>query len=247
MCQDLASHPSKRYYPNASIPPLLDIPGLFDPDANTPMWMDASLNEDDETHVPPAYLADPKVQEGILGWLGLQRCQEEESRVLSEMDGLLSWMSSQIDAINQALNICQGPPLLSTIELTHNHSPCFVDPALAFQLDTQLQTHLTVGTKWMHDLGDVIDFSKWPSEIPLPKKKQKGSDYDEDGDNSGGTSLHEVIEDLELDDQHAQFLDVADLQEEDEVEKLLGKVAEHCEELAVDFSSTEEDITMLFN
>jgi hypothetical protein len=99
----------------------------------------------------------------------------------------------------------------------------------------------------MRDLGDVIDFSKWPSEIPQPKKKQKGSDYDEDGDNSGGTSLHEVIEDLELDDQHAQFLDVADLQEEDEVEKLLGKVAECCEELAVDFSSTQEDITMLFN
>ena len=99
----------------------------------------------------------------------------------------------------------------------------------------------------MHDLGDVVDFSKWPSAIPLPKKKQKGSDYDGDGDNSGGTSMHEVIEDLELDDQHAQFLDVANLQEEDEVEKLLGKVAERCEELAVDFSSTEADITMLFN
>jgi hypothetical protein len=56
-----------------------------------------------------------------------------------------------------------------------------------------------------------------------------------------------VIEDLELDDQHAQFLDVADLQEEDEVEKLLGKIAERCEELAVDFSSTHEDIVTLFN
>jgi len=115
MRQDLASHPSKRYYPNASIPPPLDIPGLFNPDANSPMWMDTSLNDHDETHVPPAYLANPKVQEGILGWLGLQRCQEEESRILGEMDGLLGWMSSQIDTINQALNICKGSPLLSTI------------------------------------------------------------------------------------------------------------------------------------
>jgi hypothetical protein len=119
MCQDLASHPSKRYYPNASIPPPLDVPGLFNLDANSPMWMDAdtSLNYDeDQAHVPPAYLANPKVQEGILGWLGLQRCEEEESRILGELDGLLSWMSSQIDAIDKALNTCQGSPFLSTFE-----------------------------------------------------------------------------------------------------------------------------------
>jgi hypothetical protein len=48
MCQDLASHPSKRHYPSATIPPLLDIPGLFNPDANTSMWMDASLNDNDD-------------------------------------------------------------------------------------------------------------------------------------------------------------------------------------------------------
>jgi hypothetical protein len=113
MCHDLASHPSKRYYPNALIPPPLDIPGLFSPDANSPMWMDATLNDNDETHVPPAYLANPKVQEGILGWLGLQRCQEEESHILGEMEGLLGWMSSQIDSINQALSICQGLPLFT--------------------------------------------------------------------------------------------------------------------------------------
>jgi hypothetical protein len=108
MCQELVSHPSKRHYPNASIPPLIDIPGLFDPDANSPMWMDSSLNDEDEAHAPPNYLANPKVQEGILGWLGLQRCQEEESRILGEMDGLLSWMSNQIEAIKQVLNICRG-------------------------------------------------------------------------------------------------------------------------------------------
>jgi len=96
----------------------------------------------------------------------------------------------------------------------------------------------------MRDLGNVIDFTKWPSEIPRPKKKGKGPDDDEEADNS---SCAPVIEDLELDDRHAQFLDAADLQEEDEVEKLLGKVAECCEELAVDFSSTQDDITTLFH
>jgi len=98
----------------------------------------------------------------------------------------------------------------------------------------------------MHDLGNVVDFAKWPPQIPRPKKKQKVTDYDEEADNPGGASLHEVIEDLELDDQHAQFLEVADLLEEDEVEKLVGKVAEQCEELAVDFSGMQEDVATLF-
>jgi hypothetical protein len=98
----------------------------------------------------------------------------------------------------------------------------------------------------MHDLRNVMGFSKWPNEIPWPQKKQKAPDYEE-AENTGCTLLHEVIEDLELDDQHAQFLEAADHQEEDEVEKLLGKVAERCEELAVDFSSTQEDITRLFD
>lgn len=129
MCQELASHPSKRYYPNASIPPLLDLPGLFNPDANSPMWMDASLNDNDETHVPPAYLADPKVQEGILGWLQLERCKEEEFRVLREMNGLIQWVAQRINAIKHALCFCQGLPslhyLLSHASLINLfHRPC---------------------------------------------------------------------------------------------------------------------------
>jgi hypothetical protein len=99
----------------------------------------------------------------------------------------------------------------------------------------------------MHNLGNFMDFSKWPSAIPRPLKKQKTPDYEEEADKTGCSSQHDIIEDLELDDQHAQFLEVANLQEEDEVEKLVGKVAEHCEELAVDFSSTQEDITRLFD
>ena len=114
MCQDLLSHPSKRYYPSAIIPPLLDIPELFNPNANSSIWMAASLNDKDEECQPPAYLADPKVQDGILGWLALQRCEEEQSRLLGEMDGLIGWVSSQIHSIDQALNICQGFPVFRT-------------------------------------------------------------------------------------------------------------------------------------
>lgn len=98
----------------------------------------------------------------------------------------------------------------------------------------------------MHDLGRVIDWSKWPSEIPRPKKKGKMCDQGEKADDSDNPLADEDIEELELDDQHAQFLNVADLQEEDEVEKLVGKVAECCEGLSVDFSNTQDDIMILF-
>jgi hypothetical protein len=98
----------------------------------------------------------------------------------------------------------------------------------------------------MHDLSNAIDLSKWPSKIPRPKKKQKAEDDDAEANDSGPTLTHEVIEDLELDDQHAQFLDAANRQEEDEVEKLIGKVVECCEEFTIDCSGTQEDLTALF-
>ena len=100
----------------------------------------------------------------------------------------------------------------------------------------------------MHDLSNSIDVSKWPSKIPRPKKKQKQKveEYDAEADDSGPSPTYDVIEDLELDDQHAEFLDAVNHQEEDEVEKLIGKVAECCEEFAIDCSSTQEDVMTLF-
>jgi len=98
----------------------------------------------------------------------------------------------------------------------------------------------------MHDLSNAINLSKWPSQIPQPKKKQKADDYDTEADDSGPSPNHEAIEDLELDDQHAQFLDAANHQEEDEVEKLIGKVVECCEELTIDCSAAQEDLNTLF-
>ena len=98
----------------------------------------------------------------------------------------------------------------------------------------------------MHDLSNAIDLSKWPSQIPWPKKKQQADNCDTEADDSGLSPTHEAIEDLELDDQHAQFLDTANHQEEDEVEKLIGKVVECCEEFTIDCSSTQEDLITLF-
>lgn len=97
----------------------------------------------------------------------------------------------------------------------------------------------------MQDLGNSIDSSKWPAEIPQPKGKQRASDDEYELDGSETALMHEAIEDLELDDRHAEFLTQVNLQEEDEVDRLLGKIAEQCEEFSVDLTGTE-DMAILF-
>lgn len=52
----------------------------------------------------------------------------------------------------------------------------------------------------MQDLGNSIDSSKWPAEIPQPKGKQRASDDEYELDGSETALMHETIEDLELDD-----------------------------------------------
>lgn len=64
---------------------------------------------------------------------------------------------------------------------------------------------------------------------------------DTDLSQSDSALTHMVIEDLELDDQHADFLDPATLQEEDEVEKMVGRVAEGCEQMSVNAGDSAED------
>ncbi|KAF8304858.1 hypothetical protein DL93DRAFT_2066735 [Clavulina sp. PMI_390] len=108
MCQELSSHAKKRYYPNASIPLPLDVAELFNPEANAAMWMDSVSDDSNPADAPPAYLTDPAVQSGIMGWLGLQRCKEEESRLLGEMRRLVGWISEEIDAVDKALSLCEG-------------------------------------------------------------------------------------------------------------------------------------------
>lgn len=137
-----------------------------------------------------------------------------------------------------------GPFMLECILYLLNVA---TDPALFFQLAAQHKLYLTVGTKWMKDLRPAIEFSAWPSNIPRPPPTKKRVGEDDEGDNVDSATLHEIIEELELDDQHAKFLDPTDIQEEDEVEKLLGKVAEQCEELDIDLSSTEDEFATLFN
>lgn len=106
----------------------------------------------------------------------------------------------------------------------------------SFQLETELNSALHLGFRWKHDFRRYIADHRWPAE--LQKRAPNPEAYE---DEPSQMQEHAVIEDLELDDKHAEFLDPIEQQEqdEDEVERLLGKVAEQCEVLHVSSQSLQ--------
>lgn len=111
MQRELTTHPSRQNHLSIPLPVPLDIAQLFNPDANPEMWNDL-VDDDDQSAPLPAYLVFPEVQQGILGWLSLQRCEEEQSRLLAETELLLQWIHNQIQQIKAAQALCTGMPYI---------------------------------------------------------------------------------------------------------------------------------------
>lgn len=108
MCEELQTN--RKLHPHATIPAPLDINQLFNPEVNAAMWNDAVFHnhDGDAPHELPDYLVYSHVQEGILGWLSLQRLSEEQSRLLVEVDVLIAWVANRINSILKALQRCTG-------------------------------------------------------------------------------------------------------------------------------------------
>lgn len=104
---ELATHRSRPRHSSIPLPPALDIAQLFNPDANPEMWNNVMANTEEGQDMP-AYLVHPEVQQGILGWLTLQRCTEEEARLMAEISLLLQWISARIRQIHAALKLSTG-------------------------------------------------------------------------------------------------------------------------------------------
>ncbi|KAI6010472.1 hypothetical protein BKA83DRAFT_4503479 [Pisolithus microcarpus] len=88
--------------PQGSIVPVL-IPkdALFKLDVDDDIWQDAGL-EDDTGRLPPAWLADEKVQSGIRSLLELRHCEEEERHLLHERRTLMEWFSEEWSCLKRA-------------------------------------------------------------------------------------------------------------------------------------------------
>ena len=86
----------------ATAPRPISRDGLFKLDVDDDIWQDLGLDEEDEHAEPPAWLADEPVRKGIRAMLELDRCMEEERRLMEERCFLQEWMMEEWARIRNA-------------------------------------------------------------------------------------------------------------------------------------------------
>ncbi|KAG1812684.1 hypothetical protein EV424DRAFT_1473565 [Suillus variegatus] len=102
LCTQLVSLICQRRAPPSAIPPHpIAREGIFLLDVNDEIWQDVGL-DDDGMH-PPAWLSDEATRSGIRLQLEVDRCVEEETRVMRERSVMQEWMLAEWDAIQTAL------------------------------------------------------------------------------------------------------------------------------------------------
>ena len=78
----------------AICPRTIDMDHLFDLDVDDEIWQDVGLEENDAM-APPRWMSDDAVRDGIKAVLELDRCKEEEERLVHERQALQVWFSEE--------------------------------------------------------------------------------------------------------------------------------------------------------
>jgi hypothetical protein len=105
--------------PGAIAPRDIEREGLFKLDVDDDIWQDVGLDDDYDGNAPPRWLSDEHVRRGIQSLLQLDRCNEEEVRLMREQQAMQDWMKEEW-LINQksqqfASEFCLYNLLLSTV------------------------------------------------------------------------------------------------------------------------------------
>jgi len=101
MCDELRALIRQRKAPTGAIPPLpISRDGIFQLDVDDEIWQDVGL--EDEVMNPPRWLADEDVRQGIRLLLDLDRCLEEEGRLIRERCVMQEWMITEWKALQRA-------------------------------------------------------------------------------------------------------------------------------------------------
>lgn len=106
MCAKMKKLIDQHRAPPGAIAPIpLPRDGLLDLAVDDPIWLDVGLDDLDADGNPtpvPRWLADEKVRIGIRGLLQLDRCLEEEERLIEERATFQEWAAAEWDAISAA-------------------------------------------------------------------------------------------------------------------------------------------------
>jgi hypothetical protein len=90
----------------AVAPHMIEKDGLFMLDVDDEIWQDIGLDDvgDAETSIP-LWLRDDNVRQGIKNLLELDRCEEEERRLLKERKAMHEWMVEEWICVKTATSL----------------------------------------------------------------------------------------------------------------------------------------------
>ncbi|KAJ7912883.1 hypothetical protein B0H13DRAFT_1874459 [Mycena leptocephala] len=105
LCAQIAKLIKDGKAPRGSIPPVpIPAKGLWQLDVNDAIFQDVGLDDnDDGSTAPPLWLCDDQVRAGIKAVLQLDRCDEEDARLLREKCALRVWFAEEWDIVIKAI------------------------------------------------------------------------------------------------------------------------------------------------
>jgi hypothetical protein len=98
----------------------IEMTGLFALDIDDAIWQDVGLADEDLMD-PPLWMCDDDVRSGIKALLELDRCLEEEARLVHERQALQVWFSEEWKIVTegcQATGVCYYILALAGIVIT---------------------------------------------------------------------------------------------------------------------------------
>jgi hypothetical protein len=94
----------KKAPTGATLPIEIPREGLFKLDVDDDIWQDVGLDDGDHD-LAPLWLRDENVRQGIKSMLMLDRCEEEEARLLRERRALQEWMQEEWQVVQRAKDV----------------------------------------------------------------------------------------------------------------------------------------------
>ena len=105
-CKHMQTLVRERKAPrNALLPQAIDTQKLFALDVDDDIWQDAGLDDDNDKCGVPLWLGSESTRQGIKHRLLLDRCVEEEHRLIVERGALQEWMHEEWVTMVEACTI----------------------------------------------------------------------------------------------------------------------------------------------
>ncbi|KAH7903544.1 hypothetical protein BJ138DRAFT_1107585 [Hygrophoropsis aurantiaca] len=178
-------------------------------DVDDDMWQDIGLEDDLDDSVLPGWLSDEKIRQGIKDMLELDRCKEEEQRLMRERCAMQEWAREEWACVENARALPDDAP-----------------EVMAYHLGLQSQFLCRIFSIWGHEMWHLQIFlmmmealaneyqGRWETEesdraSTSSSEVESMNDVDE-GDVEVDAEFLDLVEDMALGDQYAGREGVSD-------------------------------------